>query len=174
MEARAMAYLFQEIEYASYLLARNKKAQAEKTYIGAISNHAQEQVKNFLFQCKITLQKMNLTALIGNRKLQKSAIASAKGTLYIKSFFYDMTNQRLILYTRLHGKDRAISIRHIGNGKFDMTDNNGQKIADKIHRILSGIMSYWIASEYSMFNHTGIGDAPISIMPVWRHNPDII
>lgn len=161
-----MSYLYHEIMYASKLLANNQAAVNAKTLDGRISNECVHQVKRFLLHCKIAMQKMNFEKL---RFGKRNYGTSAGKVFYIKSFWPDIENNRIVLYTRLYGANAKIFIRYLGNETYSIKTESGSTISGSLHRILAGIMSYYIPSECSMDNYK-----TINLLGLWRENPSMV
>lgn len=161
-----MSYLYHEIMYASKLLADNQAAVNAKTFDGRISNECAHRIKKFLLHCKIAMQKMNFEKL---RFGKRNYGTNAGKVLYIKSFWPDIQGNRIILYARLYGSDTKIFIRCLGNEVYSIKTENGSVISGSLHRILTGIMEYYIPSECSMDNYKSI-----NLLGLWRENPSMV
>ena len=148
-----MAYLYDEIRYATWLVRTDKYARDAGVYDGQIAPSVKAKIKAFLVNCKKMFQSFNKDL---NSK-----------HLYIKSIFFDGEKDCLIIYTRLNGKDTAIKIVNQGRAYVIKNATTGAPIREDIRRFLTGICEYWIPSEDSFYNHKAI-----NLMPQWRLNPN--
>lgn len=167
-----MSFLFNEIRYATWLVQTDNNARQAGIIDGQIAPCVHKKIKNFLFDCKKMFQSFNL-ADFHNRKEQdfyrtKKGNIKKSPMLYIKSFFYDIDNDYLILYCRIYGKDTPITITNNGKIYSVKNANTGGNVQEKITRFLIGICEYWIPSEQSFERHT-----VINLMPAWRQNPNM-
>lgn len=141
-----MASLYQEIANAARLLQSDKHARNNCSIEGIISPKAKKDIKAFNAQALRAFQTLNNVT-----------------NLYIKSFFYDTRKEILILYTRIKGEERKITVSPVNYKKF--TFNTEGALSYTIRRLLTGILSYYIPSENSTYNHKAL-----NLMPYWRHN----
>lgn len=164
-----MSYLFNEVRYAAWLLHTDKMARTSGQIDGQIAPSVAKKIKGFLANTKTVFQKMNLEH--GYNRQTKAMPKDRHGRivkkkdLYIKSFFYDVERDCLVLYCRVRGIDTEIHILPRQNGTGICPAGHG--LTEKAAQFLEGICAYWIPSEDGFQNH-----AAINLMPAWRRNPN--
>lgn len=164
-----MSYLYNEIRYAAWLLHTDKNARTSGQTDGQIAPSVAKKIKSFLANTKTMFQKINLEH--GHNRKSKTMPKDRHGKIikkkdfYIKSFFYDVKADCLVLYCRICGIDTEIRILPRRNGTGICPIGHG--VTEKAAQFLEGICAYWIPSESSFENHKAI-----NLMPAWRKNPN--
>lgn len=70
-----------------------------------------------------------------------------KKVFYIKSFFYDTGAMALILYTRIHEHEVAITVKKNDGGFEYTTDMAGKGVSTFLRQKLDYLLGYWIDGE---------------------------
>lgn len=157
-----MASLYEEIFYAAYLLKGDTP----------LSPKVRQKISSFMAQCKRSLQTATIEHGARDRKdkglcRDKHGRLEKGGVFYIKSFYYSIENDTLVLYTRIYGQDTRLDIRRDRRGVYNITLDRGGVCSPKIEKFLTGILDYWIPSENSLEKYG------VNLMPYWRHTPQM-
>lgn len=159
-----MAKLYDEIFYAAYLLQEDRNGKT------TLAPKTRQKIAGFMAQAKKSLQTMTAEQGARDRKdkgLRRDSHGRIDkgGIFYIKSFYFDIETNALVLYTRIFGQDTRLDVAQDKGAGYRITIDRGGICPPKIARFLAGVLDYWIPSENSLEKYS------VSLMPAWRHNP---